>query len=260
MDSIYTEKAVGFIRKHIKENSSQPFYLHFTPDAPHLPNNVPDFMKGKSKAGHRGDHIQMLDWMVGKIVDTLKETGVYNNTLIIFTSDNGAIRTGTDGHKDSVYGAPFVTDFGHKSCGELKGYKTALFEGGHRVPLIVSWPNVSPAKKTNDNLVCTIDLMATLADLTNYKIGRNMAEDSFSMLPMLYGDTASVRKTMIMQHYNGKLGIRKDNWIYFEGNLYNVKDDLKEKNNLYKEYPEKVKELSSLLEEQIKNSRTTPDI
>ena len=87
-----------------------------------------------------------------------------------------------------------------------------------------------------------------------------MGEDSFSMLPMLYGDTVSVRKTMIMQHYNGKLGIRKGNWVYFEDNLYNVKDDLKEKNNLYKEYPEKVKELSSLLEKQIKNNRTAPDI
>lgn len=260
VDSIYTEKAVGFIRKHIKENPNQPFYLHFTPDAPHLPNNVPDFMKGKSTAGCRGDHIQMLDWMVGKIVDTLKETGAYNNTLIIFTSDNGAIRTGTDGRKDGVYGAPFVTDFGHKSCGELKGYKTALFEGGHRIPLIVSWKKIFTGKKINDNLVCTIDLMATLADLTNYKIGRNMGEDSFSILPMLYGDTVSVRKTMIMQHYNGKLGIRKGNWVYFEDNLYNVKDDLKEKNNLYKEYPEKVKELSSLLEKQIKNNRTAPDI
>lgn len=256
VDSIYAEKAVAFIQRHVKENKNQPFYIHLTPEAPHLPSNVPDFMKGTSLAGDRGDHVQMLDWVVGRVVSALKALNIYDNTLIVFTSDNGAIQVGTDGHKDGIYGAPFETDFGHKSCGNLKGFKTSLFEGGHRVPFIISWPRKVAQGVENHNLVCSIDMMATLAELTGYQMGNDMGEDSFSILPIIFGDTTEVRETLLMQHYNGQLGIRKKDWVYFKDNLYNVKEDPFETNNLINKYPDIAEELSDLLKSQVENGRT----
>ena len=258
VDSIYAEKTVAFIKDHVKNHKDQPFYIHLTPEAPHLPSNVPDFMKGKSQAGMRGDHVQMLDWVVGRVLSVIKELGLADNTLVVFTSGNGAIKTGTDGHKDGLYGQPYETDFGHKSCGQLKGFKTALQEGGHRVPFIVSWPGKVPVNKINQNMISSIDMMATLAALTGYELTNEMGEDSYNILPIFLGDTTEVRPLMMMQHYNGKLAIRKGDWKYFDGHLYNVEKDLYEENNLIKEYPDKAEELKVLMDEQVKAGRTTP--
>ncbi len=256
VDSIYTEKAVAFITDHIISGKNQSFYIHLTPEAPHLPSNVPDFMKEKSAAGDRGDHVQMLDWMVGRIMGVLEDLNLTENTLVILTSDNGAIQTGTDGRKDGLYGAPFETDFGHKSCGDLKGFKAGLFEGGHRVPFIISWPRHIKRGEINTHLICLTDMMATFAALTGYQMTSDMGEDSYNVLPLFLGDTKPVRETIIMQHYNGQLAIRKGDWKFFKGHLYNLANDLYEKNNLIESYPEKTEELSALLQQQIESGRT----
>lgn len=256
VDSIYAEKTVSFIKDHVESRTDRPFYIHLTPEAPHLPSNLPDFMKGKSTAGDRGDHVQMLDWIVGRIMGALDELNLTANTIIILTSDNGAIRTGVDGMKEGIYGAPFETDFGHLSCGELKGFKAGLFEGDHRIPFIISWPEHIQKGKINTNLICLTDMMATFASLTGYRMGADMGEDSFNILPLFFGETKPVRETLIMQHYNGQLAIRKGNWKFFEGNLYNLSDDLYEENNLITSYPEKAEELSALLRQQAEAGRT----
>lgn len=259
VDSIFAEKAVAFIKDHVKNQKDQPFYLHLTPEAPHLPNNVPDFMKGTSQAGMRGDHVQMLDWVVGRIMQTVKELGIEENTLLVFTSDNGAIRTGTDGSKGGVYGAGFETDFGHKSCGDWKGYKTALEEGGHRVPFIVSWPGTVEKGKVSDQLISSIDMMASLASLTGYTLSNDMGEDSHNVLPILLGKTdKELRETLVMQHYNGTLGLRQADWSYFKGQLYNLKDDPGETKNVAAQHPEIASAMEQLLQKQVKDGRTTP--
>lgn len=256
VDSIYAEKTVQFIKEHISTHKDQPFYIHLTPEAPHLPSNVPDFMKGRSEAGDRGDHVQMLDWVVGRITDTLKELGQTENTLIILTSDNGAIRVGTDGAKGGIYGASFETDFDHKSCGDLKGFKAGLFEGGHRIPFIVSWPKQIEQGKTNGNMICLTDMMAAFAALIGYPLTNDMGEDSYNVLPLFLGDTIEIRETLISQHYNGELALRKGDWKYFEGHLYNLSEDLYENNNLIDTYPEKAKELEAILCKQVETGRS----
>lgn len=255
VDSIYTEKTISFIKKQHQLKKDQPFYIHLTPEAPHLPNNVPDFIKGKSQAGDRGDHVMMLDWMVGRITNTLKELGIDKNTLIIITSDNGAIRVGTDGSKNGIYCGAFETDFDHKSCGDLKGFKAGLFEGGHRVPFIVSWPEKIKSG-VNENLVSSIDMMASLAALINYELPEAMGEDSFNILPHFYGEKENIRNTLIHQHYNGELALRQGDWVYFKNHLYNLKYDLYQNNNLIKKHPEVAKEMKTLLDAQVVAGRT----
>ncbi|MEN8251385.1 MAG: sulfatase-like hydrolase/transferase, partial [Bacteroidota bacterium] len=256
VDKIYTEKATDFITGHVKDNPDQPFYLHLTPDAPHYPNNVPDFMKGTSEAGIRGDHAQMFDWIVGEVMSTLDKLQITDNTLVIVTSDNGPRQVGIDGFKDSKYNGKFVTDFGHKSAGDLKGFKASLWEGGHRVPFIVHWPNKVKHAKVSDKLICLTDLFASFADLVDYKLDDSMAEDSFNALPVLLGKNKKVRGSIIHQDYNGNLSIRKGDWKLVEGKLYNMSSDYTEKKDLAGDYPQIVEELNQLLKKQVADNRT----
>ena len=254
VDSIYTAKTIKFIEDHVGADVDEQFYIHLTPEAPHLPNRVPDFLKGSSGAGERGDHVQMLDWMVGEIVASLDKLGIRDNTMIIFTSDNGAIQVGVDGKNDKYQG-PVVTDFDHGSCGDLKGFKAGLFEGGHRVPFIVSWPG-KIKNGVSDNLISSVDVMATLATLVDYKLSDDMGEDSFNILPHFYGATDDIRATLIHQHYNGQLALREGDWVYFKDHLYNLKDDLYQDDNLIASQPERAEKMQKLLDEQVAAGRT----
>uniref|UniRef100_UPI00321631EE sulfatase family protein n=1 Tax=uncultured Draconibacterium sp. TaxID=1573823 RepID=UPI00321631EE len=256
VDLIYTNKAIDFIRNQVKANPGQPFYLHLTPEAPHLPNNVPDFMKGKSEAGTRGDHVQMFDWMVGQIMNTLKELKITENTLVIITSDNGPKPVGLDGLKDGKYGGKFVTNFGHKSAGNLRGFKASLWDGGHRVPFIVHWPEKVTEGRINKNLICLTDLMAAFADLTDYELDENTGEDSFNALPLLIGEDRQIRESIIHQDYSGNLSIRKGTWKLVGDKLFNLSDEISEKTDLAGKHPEIVKELKQLLNKQIKENRS----
>ena len=246
VDSIYTVKAINFITEHVKNNNNQPFYLHLTPEAPHRPNNVPDFLKGSSQAGERGDHVQMFDWMVGEIDKTLHKLNIDQKTLVIITSDNGAKRTGVDG-QGGKYGGRFETDFGHRSCGKLKGYKATRWEGGHRVPLIIKWDGFVKSSAKNNGLICLVDMMATFSHIIGYELDNNMGEDSFDAFPLITGKKKEVRESLVMHDYQGRFAIRKGKWKLVEEELYNLETDLVEKNNVADKYPEIVKELKDLL-------------
>ncbi len=244
VDKIYTDKAIHFITEHVQEKSNSPFYLHLTPEAPHRPNIMPEFMRGTSQAGIRGDHIQFLDWMVGQIVKTVQELNIEQNTLIILTSDNGPKSGGIDG------------TFGHKSAGVLRGFKTSIWDGGHRVPLIARWPGrIKPATE-NDTMICLTDMMATFAAIVDYDITGDMGEDSFNALGVLMGETEPIRESMIHHDYSGNFAIRKSSWKLVGKRLYNIKEDIKESKDLAKQHPQMVAELSELLEQQKKSGRT----
>ncbi len=258
VDVRLTEKAVDFIERHQTNNPEDPFFLYFVPSSPHIPWMVPDFMKGKTQEGARGDLVALVDWCVGEITKTLEEYGLDDNTLIIVTSDNGP-RKGANGHK---------------SAGDYKGYKSQIWDGGHRVPFIAKWPGKIKPGTTSTEVFSLTDMMATFAALFEVELPENNAEDSYNVLPALLGEKMSdnAMRPRVFHSGNGVFAIQQGDWkliqgtrgsgsgrdrvqpdsLLLKGQLYNIARDPYEKSDLWDQYPEKVKELNQILEE-IKN-------
>lgn len=254
---VITGKAVNYIREH----ADKPFFLYFATHDIHVPRVPAERFAGKSGMGPRGDVILQMDWTVGEIMRTLKELKIDKRTLIIFSSDNGPVVD--DGYMDDAV----AKLKGHKPSGEFRGGKYSAFEAGTRVPLILSWPDGIKAGKTSNTLVSQVDFYASLARLTGQKIPAGDAKDSFDMLAQFTGKSFKNRNFLVEQA--GPLSIVKDDWKYIVPNkgaklsvlvnietgndeapqLYNLRKDPGEKNNLAAHYPEKVKELAALLEE-----------
>jgi arylsulfatase A-like enzyme len=252
----FLEKAKQFM----EGNKNKPFFLYYASTEPHVPRMPATMFKGKSGLGFRGDAILQLDWMVGEIVSKLKALGIEKNTMIIFSSDNGPVLN--DGYIDGS-----ITELnGHTPLGPLRGGKSSIFEGGNRVPFIVSWPGTIP-HQVSPALVSQIDLLASFASYFKFKIPNGDAIDSENHMNALLGKTKQGRTTYI--EHAGTLAIVSDDWKYIApsngkamsgatnietGNaaipqLYNLKDDIGEKNNLAKQYPEKVAALELLLKQ-----------
>lgn len=239
-----TTKAKGFIKDCYAENPGKPFFLYLPTVSPHRPCTPPDFIKGKSEAGERGDMVTEFDWTVGEIMKTLDSLRMSDNTLLIVTSDNGATPVSDDGK-----------DYGHKSCGNLRGFKASLYEGGHRIPLIMRWPSAFPANAINDHLICLTDIFATVKTLLNIEETSDGGEDSFNVLPSILQDKV-VRDNLVMHDYNGNFAVREGYWkLIIEGNptvnkmkLYNLENDPAEKDDIIEKYPDVAKRLSGLLD------------
>jgi arylsulfatase A-like enzyme len=250
-----TGKAVAFIEKHKEE----PFFLYFATHDIHVPRVPHPRFAGKSGLGPRGDVILQLDWSVGEVLKALDRLGLAENTLVIFSSDNGPVVD--DGYKDQ---AVELLD-GHKPAGPLRGGKYSAFDAGTRVPFVVRWPGrITPG--VSEALACQIDLPTSLAALTGRKLGSGDAPDSVDVLGALLGRTRIARDHLV--EHAGSLSLIQGDWKYIEpskgarmnastntelGNapepqLYNLKDDLGEKNNVATRYPEKVKEMAALLQ------------
>ncbi|MVN20487.1 sulfatase family protein [Mucilaginibacter arboris] len=245
-------------QRFIEEHKTQPFFLYFALTEPHVPRMPATMFKGKSGLGYRGDAILQLDWTVGEILKQVKLSGLAKNTIIIFTSDNGPVLN--DGYEDEA-----VTKLnGHTPAGPLRGGKYSAFEGGTRIPFILSWPGaVKP--QTSLALVCQMDLLASFSKLLHQPVPNGEAADGENLLNAFMGKTQQGRKVLVQQ--GGALSVVKDNWKYIEPSkgaavnpltqietgsapgpqLYNLKDDIGEKNNLAAKYPDKVKELAALL-------------
>ncbi|CAZ95059.1 sulfatase family protein [Zobellia galactanivorans] len=235
-----TQKAVDFITKSTKQNPGQPFFLYLPTVSPHRPCTPPDFIKGTSEAGERGDMVAEFDWTVGQIMKVLEALKINENTVLIVTSDNGAVKVSDDGK-----------DYGHKSCGDLRGFKGGVYEGGHRVPLIMRWPAKIRGGQVNDNLVCLLDLHKTFSEMLNISYSNEGGEDSYNILPtMLKGK--EVRHSLVMLSSAGHFAIRNKDWkLIFQRNepvaLFNLSDDPYEKRNLIKSRSQKIQELTKLL-------------
>ncbi|MBA4850176.1 arylsulfatase [Emticicia sp. BO119] len=266
----FTEKALSFINQNA--NKDKPFFLYFPLAAPHTPVlPIGDFV-GKSKVSPYGDFVLMVDDVVKQVVATLKKNGIYDNTIIIFTSDNGFANSANlqaqlaKGHNPSI---------------DYRGLKTDIFEGGHRVPFIVHWGNVIKKGKVSEQLVCSSDLFRTVAELNKARLGDNVAEDSYSFLSEITDKKSGYEQRASIIHHssNGYFAIRKGPWklimcSHSGGNskpkedseeakklppiqLYNLKTDLDETNNVYAQYPEIVKELTALLTKHVQDGRST---
>jgi arylsulfatase A-like enzyme len=247
-------------KEYIEANKKEHFFLYYALTEPHVPRMPSTMFKGKSGLGLRGDAILQLDWAVGEIIKQVKAAGIANNTIIIFSSDNGPVLN--DGYQD---GAVAQLN-GHKQSGPLRGGKYSAFEAGTRVPFIISWPGkIKP--NISDAMICQVDFIASFSKLLNQNIPDGDAMDSENLLDVFLGKSNKGRNILIEQ--GGALSIVKDNWKYISpengeayytltgiesGNLpgpqlYNLKEDIGEKNNLAEKYPEKVKELKALLEQ-----------
>lgn len=260
----WTDKTIEFIRETAA--TKQAFFIYWAPICPHLPLAPNKEFIGKSGAGIYGDFVYELDASVGAIMDALEEAGQAENTLVLFSSDNGPEKWAYDR----------IQEYDHYSMGNLRGVKRDALEGGHRVPFIAHWPARIPAGSTSDELVSLVDFMATAASITGYELQEEMAEDSYNILPALLGEDLSepIREATVYHASNGVLALRKGEWVYIdapsgdvsrepqwfseslggvsahdeEAELYHLSDDPTQNTNLYREYPEKAKELKTLLE------------
>jgi arylsulfatase A-like enzyme len=236
--------------------------LLFATTSPHSPIVPKEKFKQSSEAGPYGDYIVQTDDAVGQIVAALKAAGVYENTLLVVSSDNGP--------------APFMRDLiqkhQHNPSGSLRGLKRDLLEGGHRVPFIVTWPKGGiDGGRSIDAMVSQSDLFATIAEIVGASLAEGVAEDSLNILPSLRSDEP-VRKELVYHAANGTLGLRQGDWAYlrprgitpepewfqkhWQGDsldapalLFNLSADLAQKKNLQNKYPERVKQMEQRLTE-----------
>jgi len=255
-----TEKAVAYVNGH----KANPFFLYFATHDIHVPRVPHKRFVGKSGMGPRGDAILSLDWSVGQILETLERNRLMENTLIIFSSDNGPVVD--DGYKDEA-----VEKLGsHKPAGPLRGGKYSMFDGGTRVPFMASWKGkIKPG--TSNALLSQIDLLSSFAALTGQKLPADAAPDSFDVLPALLGQSRNGRDHLV--EHAGGLSLIQGDWKVIEakkgprtnltgnelGNsetpqLFNLADDIGEKSNLASQHPERVQ---SMLAE-IARIRATP--
>ena len=251
----YTEFCVDFINEQARKS---PFFVYLAHTMPHIPIDVSENFKGKSEGGLYGDVIEEIDWSVGEIVEALKEGGILDNTLVIFTSDNG----------------PWLSFGNHGgSAGSLRGGKFDVFEGGFRVPAIMSWPDVIPKGEVCDKLVTSMDILPTICEMTGADLPA-LKIDGQSILPILHGKQLPELDNRYFYYYSNEeiKAIRKGAWKYIlpikygmviepgkDGKngktasfkqpaaLYNLNEDIAENNNVIKKYPEVAEELKKAL-------------
>ena len=256
-----TSSAVTFIKN--QDKAEQPFFLYMAFPSPHAPIIPNEEFRGKSNAGPYGDYMYQTDDAVGQILDALKAIDADENTIVIFTSDNGS----------EHYAYNRIKNYDHNSSNPFRGVKRDIYEGGHHVPFIVKWPNkIKPGTKSTQ-LFSQIDILNTLASITNSDLPKGFQHDSFNFSDVWLTNTNEpVRETIVHNTWASKYAIRKGDWLYInnkdgyhtripkwfvEGQrfetakdtvqLFNLKDDIGQNTNLASQFPEKVNELAAAL-------------
>jgi arylsulfatase A len=264
-----TKHAVSYV--HEQKDSDQPFFLYVAFTSPHAPIVPSGAHVGQSKAGPYGDFVAQTDATVGAVLQALADAGVADDTLVVFTADNGP----------EHYAYERMRKFGHRSAGELRGLKRDVWEGGHRVPMIVRWPDVVDANETTDALVSQVDLMATLANLIGFSLPEDQAEDSFNLMPLWLREAGSARDFLVHNTFAKRWGIRRGKWVLINGKtgahsrvpkwrlaqlpkneqevmLCDLEQDLSQEVNLARQHPEVVAELQALLEDVRERGHSAP--
>ena len=251
------ERAERFIRQ--QSAAKQPFLLYLPLTTPHTPLAVNEPWRGSS--GLNSDYADLVmetDAVVGRVLDALDQAGLTNETLVLFTSDNGCA---------SYIGVPPLEAQGHFPSGPWRDYKASVFEGGHRVPFVVRWPQVVSAGKVCSQLVQQADVMATLADIFKVTLPANAGEDSFSLLPLLQGSNAPVRTQAVNTACNGLPAYREGSWKLIlqpdaaagtEVQLYHLDEDPREAMNLAGSETDRVAAMRRAFEQVITSGRSTP--
>ena len=280
VDKLQTDEVLEFLGDHAvkyigeQAKTPKPFFLYLPLSSPHSPIAPSKEWIGKSGMGDYCDFVMETDHVIGRVLEALEASGVADNTLVFFTSDNGC-------SAGPSKAAKLQKDYGHYPSAHLRGYKSDIWEGGHRVPFIVRWPGKVKAGSTNPELICHTDLLATCAELTGQKLADDEGEDSFSILPALLGTSEQPIHDAVIHHsIAGKFAIRQGKWKLEltpgsggwsgpkdkdarkqglpEYQLYDMEKDLGETTNLVDQYPEKVGQLLTLLKKQVADGRSTP--
>ena len=261
-----SRKATEFIDR---QSAKAPFFAYVPLTSPHTPILPSPEYQGKSGLNKYGDFCIQTDAVVGEILNALEKKGLKDNTMVIFTSDNGC--------SPSANFAELET-FGHDPGYVFRGHKADIFEGGHRIPFLVRWPGKVKAGSHSDETVCLTDLFATAAAITGSKLPDDAGEDSCSILPALLGERLSgpIREATVHHSINGSFSIRRGKWKLemcpdsggwsdpkpgrAQGlppvQLYDLANDIGETTNLQDKHPEVVKELTDLLEKYKKDGRS----
>jgi arylsulfatase A len=256
-----TKKGIEWI--HLQDGN-KPFFLYFSLPSPHAPIIPNDEFDGTSEAGAYGDFMVQTDWVAGQIIKALKDKGFDDNTIVIFTSDNGT----------ESYAWERAEKYGHFSMGNFRGLKRDVWEGGHRVPMIIKWSGHVVPGTVSEKLISQIDYMSTLAAAAGIDLPEGAAPDSYNFLPTLLGKNYDFpeREVLIHNTYESRWAVRKGDWLYInyktgghrelpesfkkltgytdfetEGILFNMKDDPEQRVNLYETYPEIAKEMDRLI-------------
>ena len=265
-----TRHALRYIDEHAAKDN--PFFLYFPLPAPHTPILPTPEFQGKSGTNPYGDFCLQVDDVVGQVLAKLDEQGIADNTIVIFTSDNGC---------SPMANFDALKEVGHHPSYHFRGHKADIYEGGHRIPYLMRWPAQIPAGITCDDTVCLVDLMASLAQIVGFCLPNDAAEDSFSNLPVWRGEALSkpLRDATVHHSINGSFSIRRGRWKLemcpgsggwsfpkpgpdCEGlpdiQLYDLEADIGERENVYDQYPAVVEEMKALLRGLILSGRSTP--
>lgn len=250
IDLRYTDKACETIERFQRIQPGNPFFLYVALSAPHRPCVPPASAHGRSAAGPRGDMVTVVDSVAGALVDTLERTGRLENTILVVTSDHGARLTDIDGK-----------DYGHAANGELRGEKGDIYEGGHRVPCVVSWPRVIEPGTTSPELLMLPDMAATCVDLAGEARRTTAFGDGKSFRSLLYGHARGepLHEAMIHHSKDGMFAVRSGSWKLIPGRgsggfteparrepgpgepwgqLYNLAQDPREQDDLFESRPD----------------------
>jgi arylsulfatase A len=257
VDPTFTREAIAFMERSVADDPEKPFFVYLALSAPHAPWLPPTFAQGRSEEGPRGDLVWLADWCLGQVMDALDRMGVADETLVVFTSDNGPRHGAGE----------------HRSAGELRGYKSHIWEGGHRVPFVARWPGHVPAGTASSEPIELTDLYATCATLAGAVLPEGAAPDSYDVSSALLGaraaDAEPIREAVVSHSMHGVFAIRQGRYKLIEGTktsggwvepsgrpaepgapgqLYDLTSDLGEQRDLFEERPEVVAELQALLD------------
>jgi arylsulfatase A-like enzyme len=268
-----TRTAVGYIQERAAAvKKGTPFFLYLALNAPHTPILPTPTWQGKSKLNAYGDFVMQTDDTVGQVLTALDRAGLAQRTLVLFTSDNGCA---------PMANIAEMVRKGHRPSAAFRGHKADIFEGGHRIPLLLRWPGQVKPGSRSGQVVCLTDLLATCADLVGVKVPDDAGEDSVSLLPALRGQARTALREAVVHHSaNGSFAIRQGRWklclcpgsggwsVPRPGSkqekglpavqLYDLEKDPGEKTNLQDQHPEEVARLRKLLKKYVDEGRSTP--
>lgn len=260
-----TKKTVSWIDSQKKD---KPFFLYLALPSPHAPIIPNDEFDGTSEAGAYGDFMVQTDWVAGQVLEALKKNGFEENTIVIFSSDNGPEK----------FAYERAEKFDHYSMGDFRGLKRDLWEGGHHIPFVIKWPNHIKPGTVSDHLISQVDIMATLLEVTGTEIPKKGAIDSQSFLPIITDKpNKNLERTATIHNTNaGRYAVRKGKWLYVnystgsvgrmpesfkklrgytefttEGLLFDLEQDPEQRVNLYEKYPEIIKDMEVYLKQEM---------
>ncbi len=278
-----TERACSFVRRCADQK--QPFFLYLPLTSPHTPLAVAESWRGKSGLGLYGDWVMQTDASAGEVLRAIDQSGVRDKTLVLFTSDNGCapyIGVDYEAENTRMGRVKELEEKGHYPSAGFRGYKSDIWEGGHRIPFVVRWPGVVKPGSRNSLTMCLTDIPATCADAVGAAIPSDAAVDSVSFLAALRGAARRRPRHEAVVHHSigGQFAIRQGRWklALCAGSggwsepteaqavkqnlppvqLYDMKTDAAERNNLYLQHPSEVARLTALMEDYVKTGRSTP--